>query len=155
MWAPQQTYGHTSESHPSRLQQCNRVADSLIGIQLPLATVQPTCWFAYRRVCAVPSSVRMTTNNAYIYSRVGKLPGKTEDYACWKTWASLRLRSKQTQSGIYQGMGEVCLVYIRQLKECHVLPNIRVLGLIRLEFAVVPIDVYCWMTIQSYRAHLQ
>ncbi len=43
-------------------------------------------------------------------------------------------------------MGGVCLAYIQQLKECHVLPNIRVLGVIRLEFAIVPIvidDVYC------------
>ena len=30
-----------------------------------------SCWFAYRCVCAVPSSLRMTTNNAQIYSWVG------------------------------------------------------------------------------------
>ena len=29
------------------------------------------------------------------------------------------------------------------------------LGVIRLEFVVAPVDVYCRMTIQSYRAHLQ
>ena len=39
--------------------------------------------------------------------------------------------------------GRTRLAYIRQLKECQVLLNIRVLGVIRLEFAVVPIDVYC------------
>ena len=34
--------------------------------------------------------------------------------------------------------------YIRQLKECQVLLNISVLGRDRrLEFAVVPVDVYC------------
>ena len=44
---------------------------------------------------------------------------------------------------IIKGMGGVCLAYIRQLKECHVLLNIRVLGVMRLEFAVVPVDVYC------------
>ena len=35
--------------------------------------------------------------------------------------------------------------YIRQLNECQVLLNISVLGVIRLEFAVVPVelDVYC------------
>ena len=38
--------------------------------------------------------------------------------------------------------------YIRQLKECQVLLNISVLGVIRLEFAIVPVDVYCRMTIQ-------
>ena len=49
--------------------------------------VQPSRLFANRCVCAVPSSVRMTTNNAQIFPGLAKLPGKT--------W--LRLRSKQTQ----------------------------------------------------------
>ncbi len=50
---------------------CYGIADSLIGIQLPLVVVQPSRWFANRCVCAVPSSVRMTTNNGQIYSWVG------------------------------------------------------------------------------------
>ena len=99
-WAPQQTYSHTSESHHSCLQQCNRVADSLIGIQLLLAAVQPSCWFDYRRVCTVPVMSAWQQTTPRFISGLAKLPGKTEDYACLKTWAPLRLRSKQTQSGI-------------------------------------------------------
>ena len=53
-------------SPPSRPQRCNRVADSLIGIQLPLAVVQPSHRFANRCACAVPSYVRMTTHKLFL-----------------------------------------------------------------------------------------
>ena len=128
-----------------RLQQCNEVADSLIEIQLPLAVVQPRRWFANRCVCAVHSFV--TTNNAQIYSGMLGLNflGKTEAYTGWKAWAWLRLRSKHTHGSSKE---YAWLTYDwKKIISCAV----RVVGLIRLEFDV---DVYCWMTIKSRRAHL-
>ena len=126
---------------------CNGVADSLIGIQLLLAVVQPSRWFANRCVCAVPSSVRMTTNNTQIYSWVG--------YTSRENRSLHRLKSvSQTAVTIEANkIYGVCLACIRldEKNTCHVLLFVSWAWY---DWNSPLMFIDCWLTIKLHRAHL-